>query len=92
MSTTPPQHDPLCVAVLEIRNLSTAFVVADVCAKAGAASIVDIESNAAGGMAIKLVDSPTTATGSSVRRRSTMPSSAPMIIFCRSKTAKGKTT
>jgi ethanolamine utilization protein EutM len=46
---------PLCVAVLEIRQLSTACVVADICAKAANVRIAGIESNAKGDMAIKLV-------------------------------------
>jgi len=45
------------LAVLEIRQLSTAVVVADVCAKAANVRIVGIESNAKGDMAIKLVGS-----------------------------------
>ena len=46
---------PLSVAVLEVRQLSTALVVADVCAKAANVRIVGIESNAKGDVAIKLV-------------------------------------
>ncbi len=46
---------PFSLAVLEIRQLSTAMVVADVCAKAANVEIVGIESNAKGDMAIKLV-------------------------------------
>jgi microcompartment protein CcmL/EutN len=47
--------ESLCVAVLEIHSLSTACVVADVAVKAGRVHIAGIESNALGGMAIKLV-------------------------------------
>lgn len=46
---------PLTLAVLEVRQGSTAMVVADVCAKAANVQIVGIESNAKGDMAIKLV-------------------------------------
>ena len=46
---------PLSVAVLEVRQLSTALVVADACAKAANVRIVGIESNAKGDVAIKLV-------------------------------------
>lgn len=46
---------PLCVGILEVHQLSTAFVVADVCVKAGDVQLVGIESNALGGMAVKLV-------------------------------------
>ena len=43
------------MAVLEVRQLSTACVVADVCAKAANVRIAGIESNAKGDMAIKIV-------------------------------------
>lgn len=57
MSPPLPSDRPSCVAVLEVRQISTALVVADVCVKAGHVSIAGIESNAKGDMAIKLVGS-----------------------------------
>jgi microcompartment protein CcmL/EutN len=48
-------RQPLSVALLEVRQLSTALVVADVCAKAANVRLAGIESNAKGDMAIKLV-------------------------------------
>ena len=51
---SPARQRP-SVALLEVRQLSTALVVADVCAKAANVRIAGIESNAKGDMAIKLV-------------------------------------
>ncbi len=52
----PSMHrGSLCVAVVEVRQLSTALVVADVCVKAAGVQIAGIESNAKGDMCIKLV-------------------------------------
>ena len=50
-------EESLSVAVLEVRQLSTGVVVADVCAKAANVRLVGIESNTKGDVAIKLVGS-----------------------------------
>jgi microcompartment protein CcmL/EutN len=48
-------RQPFSLAVLEIQQLATAVVVADVCVKAADVQLVDIECNGKGGLAIKLV-------------------------------------
>lgn len=52
---TDASDQGLSLALLEVRQLSTGVVVADVCAKAANVRIVGIESNAQGDVLIKLV-------------------------------------
>lgn len=55
MESVPYPRQSLSVALLEVRQLSTAMIVADVCAEAANVRIVGVQGNAKGGMAIELV-------------------------------------
>ena len=57
MASAPAQSEYSAVGIIEVMNLSAALYVADVLAKAAAVRIAGIESNHAGGMAIKFTGS-----------------------------------